>query len=300
MLDIKLFGTTRATTSAGQVTGSELGGAKPRQILAILALAHGPVSKDHLADVLWEGEPPPSYLGTLESYVCLLRRSLGEARGRRSVIGTVLHGYQLDKKAVRVDLTEFRTLLRAAQTARTSTDALEAVEKGLALVSGELLASEAYATWALRERETFRVELVSAASVGAAHALAMGDHDTTVRLARTAIGQDPLAEEAWRLLMRALCAAGRRSEALRAFFDLRGRLMAELGADPSAETADLYLEMLRSDPTTTSADGSRDAHDEARMLVDLLRQAVSAMPRHHRSHVNPALDQVAARLALAS
>ena len=62
--------------------------------------------------------------------------------------------------------------------------------------------------------------------------------------ARTAVAADALAEEAWRLLMQALWAAGRRAEALRAYAELREQLASELGAEPSAQTAAVFLELL--------------------------------------------------------
>ena len=52
MLHIQLFGTTTATNDACATTVTNFGGAKPRQILEILALADGvPVAKDRLADL---------------------------------------------------------------------------------------------------------------------------------------------------------------------------------------------------------------------------------------------------------
>ena len=68
----------------GHRVSRTLGGVKPRQILAILALAAGrPVSKEHLADLLWDGEPPKGYRGTLESYA-----ASGAARCATPVVAT--------------------------------------------------------------------------------------------------------------------------------------------------------------------------------------------------------------------
>lgn len=47
--------------------------------------------------------------------------------------------------------------------------------------------------------------------------------------------------------MRAHLAAGDRAEAVRTHERLRDLLAEELGVDPSAETAALYLEVLRTD-----------------------------------------------------
>ena len=118
MLEIKLFGAMSVTTPNGTVTASELGGVKPRQILEILAISPGiPVPKHQLADLLWDGCPPRSYVSTLESYLCALRRKLGLERGRVSAIRTTNHGYVLDRAAAKTDLHEFRALLQAAEAA---------------------------------------------------------------------------------------------------------------------------------------------------------------------------------------
>ena len=295
---IKLFGTTTVSTPQGAVLAADVGGVKPRQILQILALSPGgAVPKDYLADLLWDGHPPRCYLGTLESYVCVLRKSLGLGRGRESAIRTVMHGYVLDPEAVRVDLTDFRRLVRSAESSDDPSTALRLLEEAVALVGGDLLASETYATWAIRERERFQQEIVAATSLAASHAIDLGRLRVAERMANLAIAHDELAEDAWRLLMQAQVAAGRPSEALRAYSDLRERLAVELGSDPSAETTNLYLGILRSDESNHRAH-HENAREEVRVLMHLLRQAVAGIPgmdepRSSRDLVRVVADLVA-------
>jgi DNA-binding SARP family transcriptional activator len=136
---------------------------------------------------------------------------------------------------------------------------------------------------------------VWAATLAARHAVSLGEPAVAVRMARTAVAVDVLAEEAWRLLMRALWASGRRSEALRAYSELRDTLGEELGADPAVETQALYLEILRDEPVVT--DGPRpDGRDEVMMLMDLLRRAVEAIPGLEVPRTDRALAEVAASL----
>src|SRR5438270_1488689 len=114
MIGIRLFGPT-AVEIDGEVLPAVAVGRRPRQILEILALSAGvPVGKDRLADLLWEGDPPASYPGTLESYICLLRRSLGLGSGRASALATTSNGYLLDPVGVEVDLLTFRRLVASA------------------------------------------------------------------------------------------------------------------------------------------------------------------------------------------
>lgn len=275
-MQISIFGPTGVVTEHGTVVGGGLGGLKPKQVLEILALSAGrPVSKDLLADLLWAGRPPRSYLGTLESYVCLLRRNLGLAGNRRAGVVTVRQGYLLDPQVLNVDLTTFRSLVAAAQDDAGPAVCLARLEEALALVRGDLLADEMYAGWAVAEREIFRRELTAAENLAASYALALGMPDVALRHAQAVLTRDRLAEGAWRTLMKALGTLGRRSEALRAYSELRDHLATELGTDPSRETVELYLELLRSESSTSSI---VSAHDEVRMLVRLLREAVLAVP----------------------
>jgi DNA-binding SARP family transcriptional activator len=288
-----LFGAMSVVTPAGTFGASELGGVKPRQILEILAISPGiPVPKHQMADLIWDGCPPRSYVSTLESYMCALRRKLALVGGRASAIRTTNHGYVLDPALATTDLHEFRALLQAAATADPR-GALDSLESAVDLVAGELLVSEPYARWANQERSVVQNELVGAATLAARHAVSLGEPAVAVRMARTAVSVDALAEEAWRLLMRALWLSGRRSEALRAYGELRDTLGDELGADPAVETQALYLEILRDEPVRSDGP-TRDGRDEVRMLMDLLRRAVESIPGLEVPRTDRALAEIAA------
>ena len=126
----------------------------------MLALDLGtPIAKDLLAERLWDGRPPTSYIATVESYVCSLRRRLGLVGGRRGPLATTHHGYLLDPEHVRVDVTSVRSLLAG--------DVAD-VTLALDLMSGELLADEPYAAWASAARESFDELLAGACTRGRA------------------------------------------------------------------------------------------------------------------------------------
>jgi len=249
MLQIKLFGPTVVLTDGADTRVSDLGGVKPRQILEILAANPGtPMTKDKLADLLWDGEPPKSYVGTLESYVCVLRRRLGLGPGRTSPLATTASGYLLDPASVSVDLAEFRRLVGMAVTAEPA-EGLRLAQQAVALLNGELLASEAYAPWARSERESFRRDVVEACGRAAQNAHAVHDFDAAVVMSRLAISYDSMAENACQHLMRALSASGRGSEAIRAYFALRTAMVTDLGMEPGPVSRALYMDILCDDPT---------------------------------------------------
>src|SRR3954449_6009603 len=128
-IQVKLFGPTTVVLPDGSVV-TDVGGIKPRQVLEILASAVGtPVSKDRLVERLWGDNPPRTYTGTLESYISLLRRKMGIARGRGSALATTSNGYLLDATQVEVDLDQFRRLTRPAPSTRPG-DALAGTQIG--------------------------------------------------------------------------------------------------------------------------------------------------------------------------
>jgi DNA-binding SARP family transcriptional activator len=298
MLHIKLFGATAVVTDGGSTRVTDFGGVKPRQILEILAATPGtPVTKDRLADLLWDGEPPKSYVGTLESYVCGLRRKLGQGKqgpSRLSPLTTTSNGYLLDPAAVSVDLAEFRGLAARAATA-TPAEGLRLAQQAVAMLSGELLASEAYATWACSERKVFQRDVVETCVGAARNALEVHDYDAAERMSRLAVSHDSLAEDAWQLLMSALSAAGRGGQAIRAYVDLRTAMVTELGMEPGPVSQALYMEILCADSAQALPHNGhrRDSADLSRRLR-LLHRALEAITGVSL----PALDGPLAEMAV--
>ncbi|HET6697737.1 MAG TPA: BTAD domain-containing putative transcriptional regulator [Nocardioidaceae bacterium] len=294
MLTITLFGPTTVGTADGRtITAADLGGVKPRQILEVLAVHAGtPVAKDRLAELLWDGEPPKTYVGTLESYVCVLRRCLG-LTGRRSVLATTSSGYVLDPDQVRVDLATFRSLVRRSAAAVRPEESVALTEKALVISAPALLASDAYASWAETERNCVRQELVTACVRAAEQAVALDRPEVAVRLARAAVERDRYAEDAVRALMQALWLSGRRCEALNCYASLRAAMVEELGLEPGAETYRVYMRVLQ-DGTAGPTVGTERA--ELSTLLGLLRQTLASIPGVELPHDDGALAQVAMRV----
>lgn len=260
-MQINVLGPTVVIDGERRLTGADLGGGKPRQLLEMLAISLGnPMAKDLLAEQLWDGRPPASYVATVESYVCGLRRRIGLAGGRRGPLVTTPRGYLLDPDQVRVDESEVRGLL-----AGDGHDVARAMD----LLSRELLADEPYATWANEARQVFS-EFVAAACTRAAHdANQWGDAPLAVRLAGEATRRSYFCEPAIRELMKGLVETGDRITALRAYETFRAGLHDELALEPELETQQGYLQILRSD----DVDGGQ-GRDEIVTLLRLLRHAL--------------------------
>ena len=288
MIDVQLLGATEVRTAGIVLSGREFGGAKPRQLLELLALHVGvPVSKDRLADLLWDGCPPVSFLTTLEGYVSHLRRRIepGVPAGR-SAIRTVQGGYLLDPEAVRVDCRQVQDLVAQARGARAGV-ALTLLTQALELGAGGLLSSSSSAAWAQTARQSHLRLLVDAGTQAAQHALQLGRPELGVSLADQVLDLDPLAEEACRCVMRGLWSVGRTAEALRHHADLRAVLAEELGVDPDPATQVLMGQLLR-DEAPPVVSFSRRSTDEApavgpdadRQVDRLAGELLAALRRH--------------------
>lgn len=273
MIDIALLGPTTVRHDGRTYTAGELGGGKPRQVLEMLALEPGSlVPKEMLAERLWDGHPPASYIATLESYVCQLRRRLGFASGRQAQLATSNKCYVLDPEQVRVDLVVARTML--------STGSPEGVENILDTVTGHLLDSDPFAAWAQEERVAFDEDVAAACLRVAPMADAAGAEDRAVRLARAAVQRNEFSESARQVLMRALWHAGERTQGLLTYADLRARMLEELGIEPGRVTQDLYVEILRDGVGAASRGVERI---ELRLLVRLLKETLESGTRVERT-----------------
>lgn len=259
MFQIDLLGTTRLTTATTAAV-LEVGGVKPRQILEMLALSHRTaVSKEALAEALWDGNPPSTYAATLESHVSVIRRRLRALGVPADAIRTVHDGYLLTD-AVGVDVSVLRSALRDAQVC--SPRHLHTITGLLPGSEVRLLSSSPYAAWAIAAREALDVDIAHALRRLADRCSQAGDLELATTFLERAQHADPLSELTEQLLMRTLAARGARIDALVSFGRFRRRLRDEVGADPGAETAELHLDILRS-----LEDHVHELHDRERALI---------------------------------
>lgn len=217
-------------------------GSRGKTLVATLALASGSsVSAPRLIDELWGDTPPRAGKAALQTLVSRLRQACAD-----DVIVSTPVGYALgdagasDFGLASTGLVDAQQLLprdaRAAERIAGDALALWRGEPGADLprseAADELTASaERLRTGLLRVRARARFDADD-------HAGALTDLDA---LGDTALRDETLVG----LRLRALEAAGRRTEALRVFADHRERLADELGADPSPDLVRLHADLLR-------------------------------------------------------
>ncbi|MEU8029139.1 BTAD domain-containing putative transcriptional regulator [Streptomyces sp. NPDC049099] len=221
-------------------------GARLRMLFARLALDAGrPVSVDALVGGLWGEDPPAEAGNALQSLVSRLRRALGGAARVESAAG----GYRLTAdQAMEVDAARFEELAAEGRKRCAEGDHDEAaavLREALGLWQGEALADVREAPFAAAVVTRLDDLRVAAAQDLFEAELRLGRHAEILADLGTVAAANPLSERLAELRMRALWAAGRQSDALAAYEEIRERLAEELGVDPSAGLRETHLALLR-------------------------------------------------------
>ena len=233
---IRLFGPLSIEDGERTLGPGDLGGVRPKQVLEILLTARGHrVPIDRLAELVWGDERPQNVPGSLQTFVSTLRRHLTPDRERaRELVVTESEAYRFATELVSLDLDRFDELLE--RSAHEPTDQARAsLEQALALVRGEVLEDEPYATWALDVRGSYQGRVLGARLDAADAALAELDFAPALAHAEAAAALDGFSERAYRTRMLALYALGRPHEALSRYREFRIRLDEELGLEPGGD-----------------------------------------------------------------
>jgi len=199
---------------------------------------------DRIVEILWPNERPTAPEQNVATLVSRLRAVLGVGliQGGRA-------GYRLAAgPGIAVDLDAAARFCDQAESklATAAAVALAAAERAHELLSaGTAIGDEPYADWADPARERVRELLRRVRLAAAEAALATGDPRRATGYAEAAMAADPLDEAAHRWYMSASVAAGEQAKALAAYEALRRRLGHDLGADPSPQTRELHLAILR-------------------------------------------------------
>jgi SARP family transcriptional regulator, regulator of embCAB operon len=224
---------------------------KVRQLLALLLLqANRLVQVDAIIEELWAASPPKSALITAQTYIYQLRRLIRreglDPAGRQLLISRPT-GYQLQVEPGQLDIRLFQELLGLGRQLMDENRPRAAAKRfGAALdlwtgppltniPLGPLLSAHAIQ---LEEQHLRALELRIQADV------MLSRERELIGELRSLVTVYPLNEWFHGQLIRALHHAGRRSEALEAYHQVRQVLSTELGVDPSPELQRLHHEAL--------------------------------------------------------
>ncbi|MGC5379210.1 BTAD domain-containing putative transcriptional regulator [Micromonospora sp. DT68] len=271
-----VLGPLAVTTDAGEPV--VVPGTKVRALLAdLLTNRNQVVSADRLIDDLWGEEPPANPAGALQVRVSQLRKALNDAEpGARDLVESRPPGYLLRVDAV--DADRFAELARCTDVDRLT--------EALALWRGDAYADVADAEFVRAEATRLAEQRLAVHERLAAARLARGEHDLVAADLAELVARHPLREGLRAVHLQALYAAGRQSEALDSYADLRDRLADELGLDPAPELVALHRRILEQDAdlsappkATTTRDNLPAQLDELIGRAEALAELQALLPR---------------------
>jgi TolB-like protein len=228
----------------------DLGSKKLCALAAYLACA-GPAARERLTTLLWGGHFELQARQNLRKALSRLRRMLGQ-----DVLLTEGDRVSLAPGAIACDVLRFEALARDGGR--------DALHEAVQMYEGPFLADnsipeEAWVEWLTARRQRLEAIALDAMIRLGEQELQLGNIDAALAAAHRALTIDELREDAHRLIMRALAAGGRRSDALKKFEHLVGLLKRQLNVEPDARTKALAAElrkpeMAEATPQTAMAD----------------------------------------------
>jgi DNA-binding SARP family transcriptional activator len=270
----------------------EVPAARHRTLLAALLLQAGTtVPADTLAEIVWDGAPPPGAEVTLRSHVSRLRQALGPDVRERVV--TRYRGYLIEASEEEVDLLHFRRLCREGGAAARNGEwaqAWESLDEALGLWRGAPFADVPCELLHRDELPGLEELRLQALEWRADAGLGLGRHGELAAELLPLTAAHPLRERFQAQLMLAQYRCGRQAEALATYQSARQMLAEALGADPGAELRDTHQRILTADPSLDlpvdqsaaaprreAAGRVRDGRGARRWLRSRVVQAVAAL-----------------------
>ena len=255
---IRIFLTERVSIVTDRASVDEDGfpGRQGRFVFAYLVAEHDrPVPRDELAEALWQGELPTTWVKALAVLVSKLRTTLEECGVDGIAITNAFGCYKLMlPDGAWVDVVAAAEAVEHAERALADGEpgaARSAAANAIELARRRFLPGEdgPWIEEVRRDRQRLQLRALEChadAAVGAGHAA------EAVRSAEHIVELEPFRESGHRRLMQAHVAAGSSAEALAVYERCRRLLADELGAYPSAEVESLHREILRA-PTGTAS-----------------------------------------------
>lgn len=240
---------------------------KMAALLAFLACtAPRSHARDRLMTLLWGSHFDAQARQNLRQTLTRLRRVLGD-----DALISSGEAVSLRSGVVASDVARFEALLGDGSRG--------GLRKAVGLYGGRLLGDmsiteEAWTEWLEAEHRRLEGLALDAMVRLGEQALAQGDHGQALEAAQRAIAVSNLREDGHRLMMRALAAGGRRTDALKHYEQVTALLKRELKVEPDAATIAVAGELRKALPPPPSAGASTDPID------DLSRGAGGAERKH--------------------
>jgi DNA-binding SARP family transcriptional activator len=248
-LRVRVCGRLSLERDATVVREADLPARQGRRLWAFLVLKRRlPVPRDEIADAVWGDDTPDAWDVALNALVSRLRAALRPlARTTpdlaiHSEVGcyvtTLPEGAFVDFERARWGRHEADRLFGRGEYDPALPEARVAMEiAGRGFLPGE------EAPWIQAHRRTLAEIHVHALELTVEAELRRGRPESAEREAEALVALDPLREEGYRLLMRAMSARGNAAEAGRVLADCRRVLREQAGLAPSPETERLFRQI---------------------------------------------------------
>ncbi len=248
MARLYLTGGLRMEGPTGSFVGADLPGGQGRIAFVALAIERRPVSHDHLADVVWDGRPPPQWKSALAAVISKTRSLIAQIGLDAAAVLTSSGGtYAFVPPAdTWVDLEQAHRRLDRAEGSLRHGDAEAASREATvasAILRRRLLPGES-GLWLESERSRQRDALYRSFATLAQAWHALGDHQLASITATSAIDIDPYRERGHRLLIEIELTRGDSGAAMQALRRCERVFNDELGVNLSPETLQL-AELIR-------------------------------------------------------
>jgi SARP family transcriptional regulator, regulator of embCAB operon len=224
---------------------------KVRQVLALLVLAGNRiVHMDSLIAELWGDEPPKSAVTTVQTYIYHLRKLFAGKNlspSGTNLLDTRSPGYSLQTADHQVDARVFERLVAEGQVlleAGRHQHASQVLTRALDLWTGPALANVQPGSVLQPYVVHLEEQRISALELRIQADMELGRHRHLVGELRSLVAAFPLNEWFHAQLITSLSRAGRRSEALQAYQNVRIVLKEELGISPSPDLQRIQQHVL--------------------------------------------------------
>lgn len=225
---------------------------KSKVLIAWLALHQGkPQSREKLATLLWSESAPQQARQSLRQSMSDLRRIFD---GADDVLDVSTDRVLMITDSVSVDALQFEYL--ATSESEPELEKAADLYQGL-LLDGVDARSDSFDAWLSAEQTRLLDIAISTLSRLADH-YRHDDIDRAVQYGQRLLTIDPLQERMHRRLMELYHAMGRREEVVRQYRDFRNLLQRELGLLPSAETDELFHQLVETPAKVQPAPPSVD------------------------------------------
>lgn len=248
MLRIYLTGEIQVEREQLLLRESALPGRQGRLAFACLVLERDRrVSRSQLAELLWPGDTPAAWEGSLSAVVSKLRAWLaGAGLDRQGTLVSAAGCYRLQlPDPVWIDVEAAAAAAHLAEGALLAGRHADAYGPALiaSTISRRPLLPGEEGEWVDRQRAELRELLVRGVECLVEALRWNGEWSLALRHARELVELEPFRESGHRRLMALHLERGDRAEALRAYERCRATLASELGVAPSRETESLLASL---------------------------------------------------------